>query len=102
MNSIEEYQNLVNLLKTTLEFYADERNYAGYMGNPASIDLDEHGSQARFVLAKVKELEELNQKMQDDYDRITAGYEQLQASDDVADIKELMKTYKILGDDKDI
>jgi len=102
MNSIEEYQNLVQLLKKTLEFYADMRSYDGPMGNISLIDLDEHGSQARFALEQVKLLEAQNQKMLDDYDKIASGYEQLQSNDDIADIKELMKTYKILGDDKNI
>ena len=102
MNSIEEYQNLVNLLKTTLEFYADQRNYAGYMGNPASIDLDEHGSQARFVLAKVKELEELNQKMQDDYDKLMLDAETMESDGETNPIDLINIFIQTRDDDKNI
>jgi len=102
LDVIEENYNLVNLLKTTLEFYADERNYIGPMGNIAPIDLDEHGFQARFALEKVKELEEQNKKMLEDYDKILAGYEQLQALQSNVDPEELIKALKLLNDDKNI
>jgi hypothetical protein len=59
-------------------------------------------NQLTEIPPEISKLEELNQKMQEDYDKITAGYQQLQASDDVADIHELMKTYKIFGDDNNI
>ena len=102
LDVIEENYNLVNLLKTTLEFYADERNYIGPMGNIAPIDLDEHGFQARFALKNVKDLEEQNQKMQDDYDKIMASYEQLQATQDTADPEQLIKVFKLMDDDKNV
>jgi hypothetical protein len=102
MNSIEEYQNLVELLKKTLEFYADSRNYDGPMGNIAPIDLDEHGFQARFALEKVKELEELNKKIMEDYDKIVGGYEQLQASQDIVDPEKLIELYKLMNNDKNV
>lgn len=95
MNSIEEKDNLIQLMQEALKFYADKTNYAGYMGNPSSIDLDEHGSQARFALERVKQLTDANQKMQEDYDRFMAGYEMLQASEEVADPQELIKAFGI-------
>jgi hypothetical protein len=66
MNS-EQYENLIALLKKALEFYADQRNYDGPMGNISSISLDEYGSQARFALEKIKELQKMNDEMQSDY-----------------------------------
>ena len=52
MNTPEEYENLISVMKKALEFYADQRNYDGPMGNAALIDLDEHGSQARLLLVE--------------------------------------------------
>ena len=102
MNSIEEYQNLVVLLKKALEFYSDKGNYGNYMGNPSNIDLDEHGSMARFALSKAKELEASNQKMQEDYDKFMAGYEMLQATDEIADPQELIKVFKTFTNDNNV
>lgn len=97
MNSIEEYQNLVELLKTTLKFYADKRNYPVKTSNVSSpIEVD-NGFQAQFAINKVKELEELNEKMQEDYDKFMAGYEQLQASEETADPQKLLEVFKIIG-----
>ena len=73
VNSIEEYQNLIELLKKALEFYANADNYHGTMGNTAMIDLDE-GSQARFALNKIVELEEINQNILDEYQRYVDNY----------------------------
>jgi hypothetical protein len=97
MNSIEEYQNLVALLKTTLEFYADQRNYAGYMGNPASIDLDEHGSQARFALEQINGQELQNQKMLDDYEKLMADSEFMESGE--TSPLELIKHFNLTHDE---
>ena len=80
MNSPEEYLNLIALLEKALEFYADLRNYDGPMGNISMIDLDEHGSQARFALSKSKEMIEANRKMQEDYDRFTLEADSMESS----------------------
>ena len=61
--SIEQYENLVELLKHALKFYADKSNYSGTI---APIDSDEHGSQARFALKKIEELKEINKNMEDE------------------------------------
>lgn len=100
MNSPEEYENIILLLKKTLEFYADKTNYGNYMGNPSNIDLDEHGSQARFVLKQADDLIEQNRKMQEDYDKLVAAGEMLQATEDKADPEKLMNFFKILGDER--
>lgn len=68
--NIEEYQSLVELLKQALKFYANPSNYIGAMGTIAPIDSDEHGSQARFALEKIEELEKINKNIENDYDRI--------------------------------
>ena len=66
MNSIEEYQNLVELLKRALAFYANKENYLFYTNKDAPIALDE-GSQARFALEKIKDVTEASDKMEADY-----------------------------------
>jgi hypothetical protein len=101
MNSSEEYKNVIALMKKALEFYADQRNYDGPMGNVAPIDLDEHGSQARFVLNQAEGLIEANRKMQEDYDKLVAAYGQLQTSENKADPQELIKAFKILGNENE-
>jgi len=70
MNDIETYKNQVELLKQALLFYADKDNYSSEMENPALIDLDEQGSQARFALEQLKKVEEVNEKMNEDYNQI--------------------------------
>jgi hypothetical protein len=72
MNSTQDYENLIELLKITLEFYANKKNYEKIIyselrGNISSIDLDEYGSQARFALNKIKEIREINEKLVKDY-----------------------------------
>jgi len=83
MSSIEEYQNLIEVLKKALEFYADSNSYRV----PAQSDSDykfncmrpefhlkrveiDGGSQACFALAKIKEIKDNEEKMQGDYDKI--------------------------------
>jgi hypothetical protein len=79
-NSIEGYQNTIEFLKRALEFYANEDNYTAktpknnelFAFPPIEMD---GGTQARFALDKVKELDELNEKMERDYN---AGLDALQ------------------------
>jgi hypothetical protein len=101
MNSIEELQSLVNLMQEALKFYADERNYDGPMGNIAPIDLDEHGSQARFVLNKVKELNEQNQKIQDEYDKLVLEAENFEPNGETNPM-DLINVFIQSRDDKNI
>lgn len=58
MNSIEDYQNLVELLKLALEFYAKANN------DEFNID---KGFQAKFALSKIRELEGEYEKMVKEY-----------------------------------
>jgi hypothetical protein len=66
MMNNEQYENLIALLKKALEFYGDKENYLFYSHKDAPIALDE-GSQARFALDKIKELQKLNDEMLEDY-----------------------------------
>lgn len=74
-NNIEEYQNLVGMLKKALEFYANKNNYkkpVEFSKYPvlSMIDLDEHGSQARFALKKIQEAE----KFQKEFETATSNF----------------------------
>jgi hypothetical protein len=66
----EQYENLIELLKQALKFYADSGNYDGAMGTIAPIASDEYGSQARFALQKVQETLDADKKLQEDYNRV--------------------------------
>ena len=96
MSSPEEYENVIALMKKALEFYADPKNYEGTI---PLIDYDEQGSQARFALKQTKELIEANRKMQEDYDKLVAGYDQLQLSGDIADVNKLKQIFKLMGNE---
>jgi hypothetical protein len=110
LNSIEERDNLIALLQESLKFYAKKENYSGNKniisccsGTSASyVEIDE-GSQARFALEKAEQMIKLNQKMQNDYDNIISGYEQLQANEEIADSiklqENLLNTFKTIGND---
>jgi len=70
MNSIEEYQNVVELLKKALEFYANKNNYIDcqhiHYELFSLIEMDA-GNQARFALDKIQELENLNKVMEENF-----------------------------------
>lgn len=68
MNS-EQYENLIELLKQALNFYADKETYLFYENKDAPIIIDE-GSQARFALQKVQETLDADKKLQEDYNRV--------------------------------
>lgn len=71
--SIDEYRNLVALLKQALLFYADKKNYTEGMyktilEKPVLID---NGSQAQFALDKITELEEMYSNTLKEYKNIS-------------------------------
>lgn len=98
MNSIEERDNLISMLKEALKFYADNNNYftsqeVSKQPAPSMIQLD-GGSQAKFALEKVEALDRMNQKMQEDYDKLTNGL--LDAVDNSADTVEMYDKINII------
>ena len=99
MSSPEEFENVIALMKKALEFYADPKTYDGTV---PLIDIDEQGSQARFVLKQAEDLIEQNRKMQEDYDQIIAAGEMLQANHDKADPQKLMEVFKVFENEKGI
>jgi hypothetical protein len=120
MNSIEEYQNLVGLLQEALKFYANENNYMkGKLPEgefdfnvcirpecripiPSLIDKD-GGFQARFALERAKQLAELNQKMQDDYDNaVSSGLHNWENTANWENIEKEIKENRIINNDKNL
>ncbi len=104
MNNPEEYENLIALLEKALEFYANKENYKNRpfgIELVSSVEMDE-GSQARFALEQSKILIEVNRKLQEDYDKLMAAADQLQATDDMADPQKLMEVFKVFGNEDNI
>lgn len=83
MSNITEYQNLIELLKKTLEFYANKENWLFYKDKDASAALDE-GTQARFALEKIKEF---NKNQTDSIEEYVKNIENtLEGNEDVDDL----------------
>lgn len=62
-------ENQIALLKKCVEFYANDVNYKKNVDNATSqIDLDK-GFLAKEILKTVKNLEDQNQKMSDDFEK---------------------------------
>ena len=116
MKTIEEYQNLVTVLEQALKFYADSNSYRV----PAQSDNDytyqcmrpefhfkrvemDGGSQARFALAKIKEIKDTEEKMQGDYDKIVNNMSDEINKNPMADIdyRKIIEEYRKLNKDID-
>jgi len=95
MNNIEDYQNLISLLKKALEFYADKENYLFYTHKDAPIALDE-GTQARFALDKIKEITAANEKMEADF--VKNMSEAIENNENTEDMLKIIEEFKNLGD----
>ncbi len=66
--TIDKYINTVELLKLVLKFYADESNYIDINDKCQTLPiLLDCGTQARFALEKISELDELNKSMENEY-----------------------------------
>lgn len=91
MNNID-YDNLIELLKQALLFYADKGNYGGAMGTIAPIDSDDYGSQARFALSKIDEMKTLSETMEDEYNKQLE--ELLKNENNGADFLKIVENYQ--------
>lgn len=73
----EIYENLIEFLKRTLEFYANEDNYIQRpSGNDLSsmIELDD-GKQAKEAIKRVDELEKSIKSFENDYEKLIENAE---------------------------
>jgi hypothetical protein len=72
MNNVEEYQNLVSILKSALEFYANKDNYDAK--HPINNVLFSHiemdcGAQAKFALGKIQDMENSHKMLESEYNK---------------------------------
>ena len=67
---LEQYQSLLLLAKQALMFYANSWNYQDKISNPSPIAFDDYGSQARFVLQQMQQLELMQANMINDFNNI--------------------------------
>lgn len=85
MNDNEKYLNIIELLKQALLFYADKENYLFYKDKDALIALDE-GSQARFALKQIEELDEINEKIKSDYNDLINDVQEEESPENIMDL----------------
>lgn len=102
MSNITEYQNLIELLRLTLEFYGNQENY----GIP-KIPIDpgktlitaDGGLQARIALEKIKEFNKNRTDSMEEY--IKNVEETLEGNDNVDDLyKTLNELKRITNENK--
>ena len=103
MNSIEEYQNLVNVLKQALQFYANTKNYTQNKNVNSTlfsqIEMD-CGAQARFALDKINEREIMDKKIQDEYTELTDNMiKNIDDNSDNVEINNLLKAFNSLNNE---
>ena len=92
MKTIDEYYNIVELLKKALEFYAADDNYTQKtMEDPKMVELD-RGSQARFALDKLKEFQDEGKAHEKEF--IENIRKAIQAGEDYDTMMGLINTYK--------
>jgi len=112
-----DYQNLIELLKKTLEFYANQNNYSTYFGSgietshgslakmqQSRIELD-RGYQAQFALKKIKEIFNYNNDMKLEYvEELKKKVENIEDDDidGLIDVVNQLKNIKnIINDEKE-
>lgn len=66
MNSLEELRSKIELMKQALLFYGNKENYLFFKNKDAPVALDE-GTQARFALKQLEDLDEMNEEMGQEY-----------------------------------
>ncbi len=100
--TIEDYQNIIELLKRALQFYANKENYANqwHLNDVmvSYIEID-NGTQAEFALNTLQNLENLHEKMEVDF---KSSVEKIASDNDVENMNKLMEDLKKLGYDKNI
>jgi hypothetical protein len=102
MNNVEEYQNLVSILKSALEFYANKDNYDAK--HPINNVLFSHiemdcGAQAKFALGKIQDMENSHKILESDYIKNTGlGITEEESAENVKKMIEEFKNLTESGD----
>jgi len=100
MNNITEYQNIIELLKRTLEFYSELANYV--QNKPVNNELlsmveMDNGEQARFALKKIIEFNK--NKLDTIGEHIKNAEDALENSDNVDELYETLNQLKKIADE---
>lgn len=94
MNSIEQ-QNVIELLKQALYFYADEKNYKKNQSVNhelfSMIEMDS-GMQAKFALKKLEEIDDVSKSLEENL--IKEITESIENSEEIANVIDIIKQYK--------
>jgi len=90
--TIEDYKNLVELLKQALLFYANDENYASPKGGGFTMMTIDGGSQARFALTKITEFTESGEKLEADY--MKNMHEAIQGEESPENILKIIEGFK--------
>jgi hypothetical protein len=88
----EQYENLINLFKSVLEFYADEENYLLNKDKDGVITID-GGEQARMVLKQYNSIVKNNEEQLDEYEKFIQENKELNGEygEDISKIIENLK-----------
>lgn len=101
-NDIEKYKNIIELFKQALLFYENKDNYVTnlYINNEihSYIEID-GGSQAKFALEQYKKLDDLNQKLEKDYESLITDFNENKSQEELINNIEI---FKQLGGDNNI
>ena len=94
MKTIDEYNNILELLKKALEFYAKDDTYTQKtQENPKMVELD-RGSQARFALEKLNEF--LDEGKSNEKEFVNNIRKAIEANEDYDTMMGLINAYKIM------
>lgn len=101
MNNIEEYQNLVSVIKHALEFYANAENYEINVPKNnvlfAYIDMDK-GAQARFALSKIEEVENNQKEFEKQFAELSDAFSE---NNSMKDTFKIIEEYKKVAENGD-
>jgi len=90
-----ENQNLIELLRQALLFYANEENYEVDKESGANlvslVEVD-NGSQARFALTKIREFTEATEKLEADY--MKNMHEAIEGEDSPENVLKIIEGFK--------
>lgn len=88
----EQYENIIELLKRTLSFYANKKNYGDFIIENSIIDMD-RGQQARFTINQVKNIMKMLDGSKPDYDElINDANNQMNPEQIINSIKKISKS----------
>jgi DNA-directed RNA polymerase subunit L len=96
---MEDYQNIIEMLKQALSFYANPDNYR--QKHPINHELFSYiemdsGSQANFALNKLRDLENLNKNMEEVFVKNMTNA--IETGESVENIQKMIEEFKNLSE----